>query len=218
VTVIPEEFGGRDITLSEVCDILETSIIKRLSMGRDFGLAILAEGLATRISEEELAKYGTVEHDDHGHVRLSEINLGQVAKNAVRESLAKRGIKMTIVNKDLGYEVRCADPIPFDGEYTRDLGYGAVKFLLGGGSSALINYEGGCLKPIAFKDLLDPVTHRTRVRGVDISSESYEVARKYMIRLGKQDLEDPDRLANLAATAKVTPEEFKKRFAYLVKS
>jgi 6-phosphofructokinase len=30
---------------------------------------------------------------------------------------------MTFIDKDLGYELRCADPIPFDAEYTRDLGY-----------------------------------------------------------------------------------------------
>ena len=33
---------------------------------------------------------------------------------------------MAFIDKDLGYELRCADPIPFDAEYTRDLGYAAV--------------------------------------------------------------------------------------------
>lgn len=218
LTIIPEEFGERQVTIKEVCDILEASVIKRMAMGRDFGVALLAEGLATRISEEELAQYGAVEHDDHGHVRLSEINLGQLAKETVRKSLANRGIKPTIVNKDLGYELRCADPIPYDSEYTRDLGYGAVKFLLNGGSSALINYEAGRLSPIPFKDLLDPVTHRTRVRVVDIGSESYEVSRKYMIRLGEKDFTDPGRLASLAKAGNLSVDDFEKRFRYLVKS
>jgi 6-phosphofructokinase 1 len=215
VTVIPEEFEGRQVTMKEVCDILEGSIIKRLSMGRDFGVAILAEGLATRISEEELAEYGEVEYDDHGHVRLSEINLGRVTKEKVRRSLEERGLKMTIVNKDLGYELRCADPIPYDSEYTRDLGYGAVKFLMGGGNSAMITYDGGSLKPIPFKDLLDPVTHRTRVRVVDINAESYEVARKYMIRLERRDLESEETVRKYAETANMTSEDFLARYGYL---
>ena len=215
VTIIPEDFEDRPVTMKEICDILEGSIIKRLNNGRDFGVAILAEGLATRISEEELAQYGTVEHDDHGHIRLSEIDLGLVVKNAVRSSLAERGIKITIVNKDLGYEVRCADPSPFDQEYTRDLGYGAVKFMLEGGSGALINYEGGCLKPIPFEEILDPKTKRTQVRGVDTSSESYEVARKYMIKLEAEDFDNAEQLAALAATANMTPEAFRERFGYL---
>lgn len=218
VTIIPEEFEGEQVTIKEVCDILEGSIIKRLCMGRDFGVAILAEGLATRISEEELAKYGAVEHDDHGHIRLSEINLGQVAKETVRKSLEKRGIKLTIVNKDLGYELRCADPIPYDAEYTRDLGYAAIKFLIGGGSGALININAGKVDPIYFKDLLDPVTHRTKVRVVDTSSESYEVARKYMLRLEARDFEDEDTVEQLAEAGKMSPGEFRKRFGYLVES
>ena len=36
---------------------------------------------------------------------------------------------MDFIDKDFGYELRSADPIPFDLEYTRDLGFGALKFL-----------------------------------------------------------------------------------------
>jgi len=215
LTVIPEEFAGRNVTLQEICDILEGSIIKRLSMGRDFGVAVLAEGLATHFTEEQLSVVGNVERDEHGHIRLSEINMGQVIKDVVRKSLQRRGIKVTIVNKDLGYELRCADPIPYDTEYTRDLGYGAVKFLLGGGSSALISIEDGRLEPIPFSKLLDPVTHRTKVRLVDVTSESYEVAKSYMIRLEASDFTDAKRLKLLADAAKQTPAEFKQRFGYL---
>lgn len=215
MTIIPEEFEGRQVTIKEVCDILEGAIIKRLSMGRDFGVAILAEGLATRIEEKELAQYGTVEHDEHGHIRLSEINLGAVAKEAVRKRLSERGIDTTIVNKDLGYELRCADPTPYDIEYTRNLGYGAVKFLLGGGNAALIDVSGGRLSPIPFDDLLDPVTHRTKVREVDPSSESFEVARRYMIRLEKRDFENKAQVEKFAASGKMTVDEFEERFSYL---
>lgn len=216
LTVIPEEFEGRQVTLKEVNDILEAAVVKRMSMGKDFGVAILAEGLATRISEEELQQYGNVERDDHGHIRLSEINLGQVAKEAVRDSLASRNIKVTIVNKDLGYELRSADPIPFDLEYTRDLGYGAVKFLLQGGSGALITIQGGKMVPIPFAELVDPETKRTRVRTVDIKAESYEVARRYMIRLRTEDFDSEEKIKSFAEAGNMTPEAFKERFSYLV--
>jgi 6-phosphofructokinase len=216
LTIIPEEFGDRPVTIHEVCDILEGSIIKRLASGRDFGVAVLAEGLASGIDEQWLAQFGNVERDEHGHIRLAEINLGQLVKDVVRKSLALRGINLTLVAKDLGYELRCADPVPFDSEYTRDLGYGAVRFLLDGGNAALINYEIGRLKPIPFNKLLDPVTHRTKVRRVDIGAESYQVARKYMIRLDKDDFSNPDELEALAKAGRLTPEEFRKRFEYLV--
>ena len=37
------------------------------------------------------------------------------------------GLAPTIVSKNLGYELRCADPTPQDMEYTRDLGAGAAE-------------------------------------------------------------------------------------------
>lgn len=218
LTIIPEEFGDEmaTVTVDHIADILESSILKRLSMGREFGVAILAEGLGGHIPEDDLAKYGDFERDEHDHIRLGEINLGRVFKDEVAARLKKRDIKMTIVSKNLGYELRCADPIPFDSEYTRDLGYAAVKFLRDGGSGALISTVGGKLQPIPFADLLDPKTHRTRVRRTNIQSESYEVARSYMIRLEPEDFSDQDKLERLAKASKTTAEEFRNEFSYLV--
>ena len=61
------------------------------------------------------------------------------------------GLAVTLVDKDLGYELRCADPIPFDAEYTRDLGYGAVKFLRSEAAArqgAVISFVGGRMQPL----------------------------------------------------------------------
>lgn len=214
LTIIPEEFGDQqvEIPIDRIADVLEGSVLKRLSMGRSYGVAILAEGLAGQIPEQNLAKYGKVEYDEHGHLRLGEIDLGGVLKETVGARLKERGIKMTIVSKDLGYELRCADPIPFDCEYTRDLGYAAVKFLLGGGSGALISTVGGQLRPISFDELIDPDTKRTAVRRVNVESESYEVAWKYMLRLKAGDLTNEKALGDLAAVAGTTPDEFRREF------
>lgn len=213
--IIPEEFEDRDVTIDEICDILESTIIKRRSMGRDFGVAVLAEGLASRISEDELAQYGTVQHDDHGHIQLSEIDLGQVCKERVEASMKARGINPRVISKELGYELRSADPGPYDMEYTRDLGYGAVKFLLNGGSGALISLQGGTLVPIHFKDIIDPTTGRTRVRLVDVHSETYEVARMYMLRMHSRDFEDSDEVQRMADAGNMSVEALTERFAYL---
>ena len=70
--------------------------------------------------------------------------------------------------------------------------------------------------PLPFDALTDPATGKTRVRQVDLSSNSYRVAKEYMIRLEREDLEDSAKLAQIAAAAKVTPGEFRERFGYLV--
>ena len=46
LTLIPEEFHDGTISFQKVAGILEGSIIKRLSMGKDHGVAILAEGIS----------------------------------------------------------------------------------------------------------------------------------------------------------------------------
>jgi 6-phosphofructokinase len=217
LTIIPEEFHEKKVTLTQLISILEGAIIKRLSMDREDGVAILTEGLADKLDEVELKNLKDVERDEHGNIRFSEIDLGKIVKDETRKRLLKKGIKITIVDKNIGYELRCAPPIPFDAKYTRDLGYGAVKFLLSGGSGALISIQAGKMVPIHFNEILDPKTGRTRIRLVDIDTESYEVAEEYMIKLKKSDFEDPEQLEKLARTAHMTPEEFVAYFSKAVR-
>jgi 6-phosphofructokinase len=226
VTIIPEEFVKHKLSLAHLCDILIGSIIKRLSFDRSRGVAILAEGLIEALDPVELKQtiqnahgaYGKLVPDPHGNLRLGNIEFGRMIRELVSQRLEPLGIEITMIDKDLGYELRCADPIPFDAEYTRDLGYGAVKFL---GSEqatrtgAIINYEEGSLKPLPFADKLDPVTKRMTTRIVKIEGESYQCARSYMIRLEPWDFTDPERLERLAKVVNMTPEQFRERFGYL---
>jgi 6-phosphofructokinase 1 len=133
----------------------------------------------------------------------------------LRQQLADFGLSASVVTKDIGYELRCADPIPYDMEYTRDLGYCAAQFLLDGGTDAMVMLVDGRFVPRPFEDLLDPRTGRTRVRLVDASSEQYQIARRYMVRLGADDFAEPETLAHLADVIRVTPEQFRERFGYL---
>jgi 6-phosphofructokinase 1 len=159
-----------------------------------------------------------VERDAHGNVRIAEVNIGELLKAAVQERLRGFGIKSTIVAKNIGYELRCADPIPFDMEYTRDLGYCATKYLFEGGNACMISIQGGQFVPIPFGDLLDANTGRARLRLVDIHSTRYAIARRYMIRLRRDDFEDPHEVAKFAATAGITLDELRAQFGYLIES
>lgn len=213
ITLIAEEFED-NLSLRKVSDILTGAIIKRLSMDKDHGVAILAEGISEKFDIEELKKYETLEKDETGRIRLSEIQLGRVLKNFVKKNLEEFGIKATIVDKNIGYELRAADPIPFDIEYTRNLGYGAARYLLKGGTGSVIVFDEGRLKPIPFVEMIDYKTGRVKVRTVDINAETYEVGRKYMIRLEKEDFSG-ENLIKLAKTVKLKPDEFKRRFEYV---
>jgi 6-phosphofructokinase 1 len=136
-----------------------------------------------------------------------------VLRDGVRDGLAELGISMTIVEKDVGYELRCAAPNAFDLDYTRDLGAGAVRTLLGGTSGVMITRQGGAIVPIPFDQLMDPKTNKTRVRLVDIETESHGSARSLQVRIESADLEDPERLAQIAETAKLTPAAARERWS-----
>ena len=217
LTLIPEEFGFRNVKFKAIVDTLVGAIIKRIAEGSRHGVAVIAEGVVEGLDPADLSQLNDVERDAHGNLRIAEVSIGEILKAAVQDRLKQFGIKMTVVAKNIGYELRCADPIPYDMEYTRDLGYCAAKSLLSGCSGVMISMQGGHFVPIAFSDMLDPKTGRTRVRQVDIRSTRYAIARRYMIRLRRDDFEDPHELARFAATAHLTLDAFREQFEYLVK-
>jgi 6-phosphofructokinase 1 len=215
LTLIPEEFESGELTIDDLVDTLMGAVIKRRAEGRTDGVAVIAEGVCLSVRESDLQRIGAIEHDAHGHLRLAEIDIGRVLRHRVRDGLHELGIDATIVSKDIGYELRSADPIPYDMEYTRDLGYCGAKFLMEGGTDAMISMQRGRFVPIPFDELMDPQTGRMRVRVVDVHATRYAIARRYMIRLRRDDFEQPEIVAELAATCGLSPEAFRARFERL---
>jgi ATP-dependent phosphofructokinase / diphosphate-dependent phosphofructokinase len=217
LAIIPEEFRSEKLDLAMVADTLVGAIIKRRASGRDNGVAVIAEGIGERLDPTKMPSIKELERDAYGQVHLSDLPLGSLLRQQVRASLAELGLDTTIVSKDIGYELRCAKPIPFDIEYTRTLGYGAVRYLLKGGSGALIAITGGRITPVALEQLEDKQTGRIRVRTVDVATESYQVARSYMIRLEASDL-GGESLKQLASVTTLSPQAFHDRFLAVVLS
>jgi 6-phosphofructokinase 1 len=117
---------------------------------------------------------------------------------------------------DIGYELRCAPPGGFDIHYCRGLGYWATRFLLDGGTEAMLTIQGERCVPVPFADLIDTRTGRFRVRYVDVTSEAYGMLAAYMIRLNRADLDMPDRVRALADAARLDEEAFIQRFSGVV--
>jgi ATP-dependent phosphofructokinase / diphosphate-dependent phosphofructokinase len=211
--LVGEEFPGEHVPLAQVADILEGAIIKRRALGRDHGVALLAEGILEKLDPETV---GAVSYDTYGNVRLSDLELARRLKERVSASLTARGIETSITAKDLGYELRCAPPGGYDIQYARSLGYAATRFLLTGGTEAMVTIQGGRLVPVPFRELLDPRTGRVRLRYADVSSEMYRTLYAYMIRLKREDFDRPEQLAALAKASGLGETAFTERFGYLV--
>src|SRR5215470_14184083 len=172
LTIIPEEFSG-PVHMEIVCDILEGAILKRKALwNRSDRVAVIAEGLLERVPAEELSAIAGVRitHDSYGHLRVAQLDLAYILKTLVEHRFAARGTPITVVHKNIGYELRSASPIAFDCEYVRTLGYGAVEFFLGPRQDAkkldgaLICLVDGKLQFLDFADLLDPKTGKSRIR------------------------------------------------------
>ena len=211
ITVIPEEFPQEKIPMQQVVDIITGSIVKRYLTGKNYGVAVIAEGVIEKIAPEDFKALGEVVTDEHGHIRYSELDFGEILKQAVLKEITRIGLDISIIDKEIGYELRCATPIAYDIDYARSLGYEAAQFLMRGDTGAIITIQDNQAVPMRFEDVRDPETGKTKVRRVNINSVHYKIARGFMMRLEKGDLDDP----GLANAFKMDPQEFKDRYSYI---
>jgi len=219
LTLIPEEFPRKGLPLERLLRTIEGAIIKNEVVGRDYGVAVLAEGIAYPMFDD-LKDHPLVvmKKDDHGNWRLGEVPLALIVKRGLDARPMASTRKWAFVDAAIGYELRCAAPIPYDADYCQELGWGAVRFLLGIGeesatlAGAMISVQNDEVVPIPFSDLIDEDSGKTRVRRVNTNSDHYRAARASMIRLERSDFEDGARLAELAARAGVTPDEFREAY------
>lgn len=216
LAVLPEELPQR-ARLASVVDTIVGAVVKRRALGRGHGVAVVAEGVAEKLSDDVFASADSLGRDSFGNVRLAEIPLATILRDAVRARLAQIGVDSVVHAKDIGYELRCAKPVPFDVDYTRTLGFGAVRYLVDGGSGALIALEGGNVRPLMLEKMLDPQTGRIRTRQVDLTTEAYRVARDYMVYLDPPDFSDGEKLAGLAKQTNLAPEAFRQAFKDLAR-
>ncbi len=56
--------------------------------------------------------------------------------------LKARGLEITLVPRNIGTECRAADPNAEDILLSRDLGFGAVRYLMEGGSGGMVSIRG----------------------------------------------------------------------------
>lgn len=216
LSIIPEDFIGKPVSLEIISKVVLGSILKRMVLGKEYGVAMLAEGLIEMLTEEEHRRFGSIERDEYGRIRYADIDFGATLKHVITTELVSFGIKLTVVGKDIGYELRSVEPIPYDKEYVRDLGYAAFQKFQEGVSSALIAIIGDEAVAIPFADLVDPATGRTKVRMVNPQSFHYQVAQKYMIKLQPEDFKDLEFVRGMCALTGKSEEDLRAYFSCII--
>jgi 6-phosphofructokinase 1 len=76
----------------------------------------------------------------------------------------------------------------------------------------LITRQAGQIVPVPFAQIIDPKTRKSRVRGVDTSSDCYRNALALQERITAEDLADAATLAAIAKAAHLPAEEARKRY------
>jgi 6-phosphofructokinase len=181
ITLIAEQFEDRSITPDDVAKLILNSIKKRLAVGKSYGTAVIAEGILDKFDPERVAELADCPRDDMGRLRLSEVGLEDLVAKSLKRMCKEEGINIRFTAENIGYELRCHDPISFDIEYTKLLGYGAVKYLHEGLGGIMVVRDFDNLAYVPLVNMLgDDETLRTRK--VDLNSDIYRVASSFMTR------------------------------------
>ncbi len=162
-------------------DLVVSRLVKTMTArdaeGKDFGVIVLAEGLAEYLPAKYLSG---VPRDDHGHISISQIALGPMfAEMVAKEYHAQTGTERKVTGLQLGYESRCAKPHAFDVMLGSQLGVGAYRALVEEKlNGVMVSVVGQLdLHYVPFEKLVDPETLVTRVRYIDVSSDFHRLAR-----------------------------------------
>lgn len=180
LTLIPEQFS-KGTTPDEVADVILNTIKKRYYSGKTYGTVVLAEGIIDLINPESLNNLEGITRDPIGRINFSEVDLEDIIVQVLKEKLKKEKISIRLKPENIGYVLRCAEPISFDIEYTRFLGYGAVKFLLEGktGITVVKNYD--ALDYVQLENMSD-YNGNIKSRKIDLESDLYKVACNFMFK------------------------------------
>ena len=107
--------------------IVKTMRVREEQEGKQYGVVVIAEGLAEYLPAKSLEG---IKRDYHGHISITDVQLGRMfAKLVAAEYKKQTGKTRKVVGLQLGYEARCAKPHAFDVMLGSQLGVGGYRAL-----------------------------------------------------------------------------------------
>jgi len=157
--------------------IVKTMRVREEEEGKQYGVIVLAEGLAEYLPSRQLEG---IPRDEHGHISIAQVQLGRMFSKLVADEFKRQtGRSRKVVGLQLGYEARCAKPHAFDVMLGSQLGVGAYRALAERGlDGVMVSVSGQLdLNYVPFAELVDPNTLVTVVRYVERGSDFHRLAR-----------------------------------------
>ncbi len=187
--VIPEMFNKVEVTFDRIIKLIISAIVKRKILGIGYGVAIISEGVFHFMSEDEI-KNSDIDftYDEHGHPELGNVSKAHIFNVLLQNRLKKLGLKVKSRPVELGYELRCVQPVAFDLMYCALLGYGVKKLFNEGQTGCMVTASNsGKISPLYLEDVSD-ASGKILPRMVNIEGEK----QKLVFEHGLQFIEPGD--------------------------
>ena len=182
MTIIPEMFNKTEICLDKVVKLSISAILKRKVMGINYGTIVAAEGLFHEFKAEEMEAAGVrFSYDDHGHPELGKVSKAVLFNDLLEAEFKKIGLKVKSRPVEIGYDVRCQDPVAYDLTYCTELAMGVYQLYSEGKTGCMVYVDAyGNVSPLYLADLQDPKTGKIPPRVVDINAGTAQNYYKYI--------------------------------------
>ena len=181
MTIIPEMFNNTKITLDKIIKLTLSSIIARKVMGVGYGVVIIAEGVFHDLDPEEMKAAGVnVTYDEHGHPELGKVSKAVLFNDILVKEFDRLGLKVKTRPTEIGYDIRCQDPIAYDLGYCTELAMGVYDLYSQGETGCMVYVDpAGKSLPLYLKDLQNE-EGKIPPRRVDINSGISQNYYKYI--------------------------------------
>ncbi|MBR1926493.1 MAG: 6-phosphofructokinase [Bacteroidales bacterium] len=155
MTIIPEMFNKTAISLDKIVRLAVSTIIKRKLLGIRYGTVVVAEGVFHDLDPQEIKNAGvTMTYDEHGHPELGKISKAVLFNDILEKEFKKIGLKLKTRPVEIGYDVRCQDPVAYDLSYCTELAMGVYELYKKGETGCMVYVDkDGDPKPLYLKDL-----------------------------------------------------------------
>jgi len=155
MTIIPEMFNKTKITVDKILKLTLSSIIKRKILGIHYGTVVVAEGVFHDLDPEDLKGTGVhMTYDEHGHPELGKISKAVLFNDILEKDESCLGWKVKTRPVEIGYDVRCQDPIAYDLTYCTELAMGVYELYEKGETGCMVYIDAqGEAHPLYLKDL-----------------------------------------------------------------
>ncbi len=155
MTIIPEMFNRTSITVDKIIRLTVSAIIKRRILGIGYGTVVVAEGVFHDLSPEDIKATGVhMTYDEHGHPELGKISKAVLFNEILEKEFAKTGLKVKTRPVEIGYDVRCQDPVAYDLSYCSELAMGAYELFSRGETGCMVYVDVfGNARPLYLHDL-----------------------------------------------------------------